>query len=575
MEFNGIDASPGISISKVYKLEKNEITTDDSRINDIDNEIVKFKEALKLSQSETEEIRDNVLKYAHENEGHIFNAHIEMINDPVLIEQTVELIKNDLLNCSKAYESVVNKYIEIFESMDDEYMRERASDLKDIKTRVIMNILGIKAVDMSKLDEEVIIIAHDLAPSDTARLNRKYVRGIITETGGKTSHSAIIARTFEIAAVVGMGNIMDQCRDGETVIIDGKSGLVIIDPDEKEINEYMEKKKLNEKNRELLFEHKDSKTVTEDGYEMELYGNIGSLEDLEGVLNNGGEGIGLFRTEFLYMGRKEWPTEDEQFKVYKEVLEKMEDKPVVIRTLDIGGDKEIEYIDSISETNPFLGRRAIRFCLDEKEVFFTQLRALLRASTYGNLKIMFPMISTLGELRKAKEMLKISREELVGEGVKISDKIEIGMMIEIPSAVLLADKFANEVDFFSIGTNDLIQYTFAADRMNEKVSYLYQPFNPSLLRMIKMVTEAAVKEGIWTGMCGEMAGNEYAIPLLVGLGLVELSMSSSNILNSRKLIGKLNSQDMKKHVEKVLDMDENNVVLDYVKNVIFEEINYK
>jgi phosphotransferase system enzyme I (PtsI) len=452
--------------------------------------------------------------------------------------------------------------------MDNEYMRERAADIKDVTKRLLANIKGIRLADPSLIDEEVIIIAEDLTPSDTAQLDKKYVKGFITEIGGRTSHSAIMARSLEIPAVVGVGALLDKVEEGEMILLDGLEGDIIINPTKEELASYAEKSAEYETKKAEWAKLKDAKTISKDGHHFELGANIGSPEDLDGVLRNGGEGIGLFRTEFLYMGKNNFPTEEEQYLVYKEVLERMEGKPVVVRTLDIGGDKELPYLDMPKELNPFLGYRAIRLCLDRVEIFKVQLRALLRASVYGNLKVMFPMIATVNEFVKAKAILKEVERDLRAEGKEVSHDYEVGMMVEIPAAAILADQFAKVSDFFSIGTNDLIQYSFAADRMNETVGYLYQPYNPSLLRLIKMVIDAAHKEGKWAGMCGEVAGDTTAIPLLVGLGLDEFSMSATNILESRSLISKLDKKEMEVLAHEALNMSTNEAVKTLVEEKV-------
>lgn len=403
--------------------------------------------------------------------------------------------------------------------------------------------------------------------SDTAQLDRNFVKGFATNIGGRTSHSAIMARSLEIPAVVGTKTILEDVKDGDMIILDGLEGNVIINPSADQVSHYEEVAKAYEAQKAEWAKLKNEKTVSKDGQHVELAANIGTPNDVEGVLGNGGEAVGLYRTEFLYMGRDNFPTEEEQFEAYKAVLEAMGEKPVVVRTLDIGGDKELPYLHLPKEMNPFLGYRAVRLCLDDTDLFRTQLRALLRASAYGKLRIMFPMIATLNEFRAAKALLLEEKAKLVSEGVTVSDEIEVGMMVEIPSAAVLADQFAKEVDFFSIGTNDLIQYTMAADRMNEKVSYLYQPYNPSILRLVKMVIDAAHKEGKWTGMCGEMAGDQTAIPLLLGLGLDEFSMSATSILPARSLISKLSKAEMAELAAEALNKSTVEEVIELVENI--------
>ena len=544
VNIKGIAASNGIAIAKAFKLIEPELTVVKTTITDVEAEINLYKEALVKTTEELQKIKVKAAQNLSEEEAAVFDAHINMANDPELLTQTTDKIKSENVNASYAFDEVSNMFIMMFESMDNEYFRERAADIKDIKKRILAHLLGVKVNDPSTIDEQVVIIAEDLTPSDTAQLDRNFVKGFATNIGGRTSHSAIMARSLEIPAVVGTKTILEDVKDGDMIILDGLEGNVIVNPSAEQIAHYEEVAQAYEAQKAEWAKLKNEKTVSKDGQHVELAANIGTPKDVEGVLANGGEAVGLYRTEFLYMGRDNFPTEEEQFEAYKAVLEAMGDKPVVVRTLDIGGDKELPYLHLPKEMNPFLGYRAIRLCLDDKDLFRTQLRALLRASAYGKLRIMFPMIATLNEFRSAKALLLEEKAKLVAEGVTVSEEIEVGMMVEIPSAAVLADQFAKEVDFFSIGTNDLIQYTMAADRMNEKVSYLYQPYNPSILRLVKMVIDAAHKEGKWTGMCGEMAGDQTAIPLLLGLGLDEFSMSATSILPARSLISKLSKAEM-------------------------------
>ncbi|NQD97875.1 phosphoenolpyruvate--protein phosphotransferase, partial [Staphylococcus xylosus] len=464
-----------------------------------------------------------------------------------------EKIKNEQVNAPTALSDVTGQFITIFESMDNEYMKERAADIRDVSKRVLAHILGVELPNPSMIDESVVIIGNDLTPSDTAQLNKEFVQGFVTNIGGRTSHSAIMSRSLEIAAVVGTKSITKEVKQGDMIIVDGLTGEVIIDPTEDEVIAYQNKRERFFEDKQALQQLRDEPSTTADGTHVELAANIGTPDDLKGVIENGAEGIGLYRTEFLYMGRDEMPTEDEQFEAYKKVLETMEDKRVVVRTLDIGGDKELPYLNLPEEMNPFLGYRAIRLCLDQPDIFRPQLRALLRASTYGKLNIMFPMVATIKEFRDAKALLLEEKENLINEGIEVSDDIELGIMVEIPSTAALADVFAKEVDFFSIGTNDLIQYTMAADRMSERVSYLYQPYNPSILRLVKQVIEASHNEGKWTGMCGEMAGDETAIPLLLGLGLDEFSMSATSILKARRQIKGLSQNEMEELANRAIN----------------------
>ena len=567
MNIKGIAASNGIAIAKAFKLIEPELIVVKATISDVEAEINLYKEALVKTTEELQKIKVKAAQNLSEEEAAVFDAHINMANDPELLSQTTDKIKSESVNAAYAFDEVSNMFIMMFESMDNEYFRERAADIKDIKKRILAHLLGVKVNDPSTIDEQVVIIAEDLTPSDTAQLDRNFVKGFATNIGGRTSHSAIMARSLEIPAVVGTKTILEDVKDGDMIILDGLEGNVIVNPTAEQVAHYEEVAKQYEAQKAEWAKLKNEKTVSKDGQHVELAANIGTPKDVEGVLANGGEAVGLYRTEFLYMGRDNFPTEEEQFEAYKAVLEAMGDKPVVVRTLDIGGDKELPYLHLPKEMNPFLGYRAIRLCLDDTDLFRTQLRALLRASAYGKLRIMFPMIATLNEFRSAKALLLEEKAKLVAEGVTVSEEIEVGMMVEIPSAAVLADQFAKEVDFFSIGTNDLIQYTMAADRMNEKVSYLYQPYNPSILRLVKMVIDAAHKEGKWTGMCGEMAGDQTAIPLLLGLGLDEFSMSATSILPARSLISKLSKAEMADLAAEALNKSTVEEVIELVESI--------
>ncbi|MGJ0147936.1 phosphoenolpyruvate--protein phosphotransferase [Staphylococcus hominis] len=540
----GIAASDGVAIAKAYLLVEPDLSFTNEKITDTDAEIKKFRNALEASKIELTKIRNNAEKSLGADKAAIFDAHLLVLDDPELIQPIEDKIANEKVSAPEALNEVTTQFITIFESMDNEYMRERAADIRDVSKRVLAHLLGVELPNPSMIDESVVIIGNDLTPSDTAQLNKEFVQGFVTNIGGRTSHSAIMSRSLEIAAVVGTKSITHEVKQGDMVIVDGITGDVIIDPTEDELIAYQNKRERFFEDKKELQKLRDAETVTVDGEHAELAANIGTPDDLYGVMENGAEGIGLYRTEFLYMGRDQMPTEDEQFEAYKKVLETMKDKRVVVRTLDIGGDKELPYLNLPKEMNPFLGYRAIRLCLDQQDIFRTQLRALLRASAYGKLNIMFPMVATIKEFRDAKAILLEEKDKLTSEGQEVADDIEVGIMVEIPSTAALADIFAKEVDFFSIGTNDLIQYTMAADRMSERVSYLYQPYNPAILRLVKQVIEASHKEGKWTGMCGEMAGDETAIPLLLGLGLDEFSMSATSILKARRQINGLSKNEM-------------------------------
>ncbi|HDK5697452.1 TPA: phosphoenolpyruvate--protein phosphotransferase [Staphylococcus pseudintermedius] len=561
----GIAASDGVAIAKAYLLVEPDLSFNNEKTDQPEAEVQKFNEALNNSKIELTKIRNHAEEQLGADKAAIFDAHLLVLDDPELIQPIEEKIKNESASAPQALTEVTQNFITIFESMDNEYMKERAADIRDVAKRVSAHILGVELPNPSIIDESVIIVAHDLTPSDTAQLNKQYVQGFVTNIGGRTSHSAIMSRSLEIPAVVGTKSISESVQQGDMVIVDGLTGDVIVNPSDDEIKAYQHKRESFFADRESLKQLRDEPSKTLDGHEVELAANIGTPNDLEGVHNNGAEGIGLYRTEFLYMGRDNMPTEDEQFEAYKKVLESMEGKRVVVRTLDIGGDKELPYLNLPEEMNPFLGYRAIRLCLDQPEIFRPQLRALLRASAYGKLNIMFPMVATIQEFRDAKALLLEEKENLKQEGVEVSDDIELGIMVEIPATAALADVFAKEVDFFSIGTNDLIQYTMAADRMSERVSYLYQPYNPSILRLIKQVIDASHQEGKWTGMCGEMAGDETAIPLLIGLGLDEFSMSATSILKARRQIKDLSRTEMVQLADRALNCATVDEVVDLVK----------
>jgi phosphotransferase system enzyme I (PtsI) len=549
----GIAASDGVAIAKAYLLVEPNLSFDNEKVADASAEVEKFQNAINTSKIELTKIRNNAEQNLGADKAAIFDAHLLVLDDPELIQPIEDKIKNDQVNAPTALTEVTDQFISIFEGMDNEYMKERAADIRDVRKRILANLLGVELPNPSMIDESVVIIGNDLTPSDTAQLNKEFVQGFVTNIGGRTSHSAIMSRSLEIAAVVGTKSITDEVQQGDMIVVDGLTGEVIVNPTDDEVIAYQNKRERFFEDKKDLQKLRDEESVTLDGSHVELAANIGTPNDIKGVLENGAEGIGLYRTEFLYMGRDQLPTEDEQFEAYKEVIESMEGKRVVVRTLDVGGDKELPYLNLPDEMNPFLGYRAIRLCLDQPDIFRPQLRALLRASAYGKLNIMFPMVATIQEFRDAKALLEEERANLKQEGIEVSDDIELGIMVEIPSTAALADVFAKEVDFFSIGTNDLIQYTMAADRMSERVSYLYQPYNPAILRLVKQVIEASHNEGKWTGMCGEMAGDEIAIPLLLGLGLDEFSMSATSILKARRQIKELSQSEMQELANRAIN----------------------
>jgi len=564
----GIAASQGIAIAKVYKLEQPKLNIQQVS-SDPSTELAKLDAAFKKTVSDIEKIKEVASKSLKEEELAIFDAHLMMANDPEfrgMIEQDINDNKN---NAEFAAKTVSDNMVAMFEAMDDEYMRGRAADIRDVSFRLQCNLAGKEIPNLATLNEPVVVVAKDLTPSDTGSLNKEFAKGFATEVGGRTSHSAIMARSLEIPAVVGVTGILAAAKSGDSVILDAITGEVILNPSDAQVAEYTKKAEAYQKEKDALKAMKDQPSVSTDGHKVLLVGNIGSVADVEGVLANGGEGVGLFRTEFLYMkSENDFPDEDTQFAAYKQVLEGMNGRPVVIRTLDIGGDKKLKYYTFDEEMNPFLGVRAIRFCLMRKDVFRVQLRALLRASAFGHLCIMFPMIATVNEFKEAKALYEEERANLIKEGIKVGNDVEVGCMIEIPAAAVLADQLAKYADFFSIGTNDLIQYSMAADRMSQPVSYLYQPLNPSILRLVKMTIDGAHKNGKWCGMCGEMAGDELAAPLLLGLGLDEFSMSATSILRARKMINGLSYEAMQKLAAQAVELDRMEDVVELVKKNI-------
>ena len=567
-QLTGIAASDGIAIAKAYRFVQPDLTFTKTTVHDSQAEQQRLAAALAKTVQELIIIQQQTLKKFSAEEAAIFEAHLLVVNDPELIGPINQKIADEAVNAEYALHEVSSMFVTLFEGMDDEYMSARASDIKDVTNRILAHLLGVHIPNPSNINEQVIIVANDLTPSETAQLDRNYVLGFITDIGGRTSHSAIMARSLEIPAVVGAGTATTTIQNGDWLIVDGLSGQVLVNPTADVIADYQEKAQSYRTQQAEWVTLVNEQTMSKDGVHIELAANIGSPSDLDGVLRHGAEGIGLYRTEFLYMGRENLPSEDEQFTAYKTVIEGMKGKPVVIRTLDIGGDKHLPYLPLQEEMNPFLGHRAIRLCLDQQELFRTQLRALLRASVYGNLKIMFPMIATIQEFREAKSILLEEKEKLIAEGIAVSAAIEVGMMVEIPATAVMADIFAKEVDFFSIGTNDLIQYTMAADRMNEKVSYLYQPYNPAILRLIQMVIKAAHQEQKWVGMCGEMAGDELAVPLLLGLGLDEFSMSATSILKTRALLKQLTVPEMQSLATEALQLATAEEVVEKVKQAM-------
>lgn len=572
MKIYGVGAAEGIGIGAAKVVREQNVEVVKKSIQDSEAEVNNFMRILDITKAETEEMSQALEKNASAKEAEILFGHIMLMSDPMLVDEIVNRIKGESVCAEYAIEEACNQYAAVFASMDDELMQQRATDMLDIKTRLIKKILGIENTDLSKLPYGSILVAKDLTPSMTAGLNPENVLGIVTQFGGKTSHSAILARALEIPAVVGLSNLPEDISDDTDILLDGESGEVIILPTDAQKKEYEDKKKKYDANKELLKKYRELPSISKDGKKVEIAGNIGSPEDAKKVIENGGEGIGLFRTEFLFMDRDCIPTEEEQFESYKEVAVAMEGKPVIIRTLDIGGDKEIPYMGIVQDENPFLGYRAIRLCLDRKDdIYIPQLRALLRASAFGNIKIMLPLITSMDEIREAKALINDIKKELDEKNIAYNKNIEVGIMVETAAASLLADIFAKEVDFFSIGTNDLIQYTMSVDRGNVKIAGLYSPFSPAVLRSINRIITEGKKAGIMVGMCGEAAADPLLIPALLAWGMDEFSMSASSILKSRQIISGCDSKDLKAKVDKVLEMSTESEIKEYL-NKLTEEL---
>ncbi len=554
----GIGASNGIKIGTAYLYKpvtvNSKIERETIEESEISNELNRLENAKENSYDELELLIEKVKESLDTENIGIIKTQLEFLNDPSFIPEIGKKIEKNKYTAEKAIQEVVNFYSNLFAGMKDEYLRERGSDIKDIGKRLLRNLVNEKSNQLSEINEKVILVTDDLTPSDTVQLNKEFVQAFVTRIGGKTSHTAILARTFDIPAVLGMGDNMAIIQNGDILIIDGNSGICIVNPDQDEIEDYQRKAEQEFESAKLLKEYINKQAITKDGYQIEIAANIGNPEEAKIALEKGAEGIGLYRTEFLFMNNDHLPTEEEQYQAYKMASETMKEKPLIIRTLDIGGDKELSYFTFPKEMNPFLGYRAIRLTLDRKDIFITQLRAILRASAYGNVKIMFPMISSLAEFRSAKAIYEEAKKQLRDEHITFDEKIELGIMIEIPSAALLADQFAKEVDFFSIGTNDLVQYTLAVDRMNEKVAYLYDYFHPAVLQLIQKTIEASHQAGKWTGMCGGMAGDPVAAPILIGLGLDEWSMDASSISKIKQVISRLDRSSCKLLVEDIFQL---------------------
>ena len=571
MKIYGVGAAEGIGIGVAKVVREQNVEVVKKAVSDSEAEVNNFMRVLDITKAETEEMSKALEKNASAKEAEILFGHIMLMSDPMLVDEIVNRIKGESVCAEYVIEEVCNQYAAVFASMDDELMQQRATDMLDIKTRLIKKVLGIENTDLSKLPYGSILVAKDLTPSMTAGLNPDNVLGIVTQFGGKTSHSAILARALEIPAVVGLSNLPEDISDNTDILLDGESGEVIILPTDAEKSDYENKKKKYDANKEMLKKYRELPSISKDGKKVEIAGNIGSPDDAKKVIENGGEGIGLFRTEFLFMDRDCMPTEEEQFESYKEVATAMEGKPVIIRTLDIGGDKEIPYMGIVQDENPFLGYRAIRLCLDRKDdIYIPQLRALLRASAFGNIKIMLPLITSMDEIRDAKALISDIKKELDEKNIAYNKNIEVGIMVETAAASLLADIFAKEVDFFSIGTNDLIQYTMSVDRGNVKIAGLYSPFSPAVLRSINRIITEGKKAGIMVGMCGEAAADPLLIPVLLAWGMDEFSMSASSILKSRQIISGCDSKDLKAKVDKVLEMSTESEIKEYLKKLTEE-----
>ena len=565
----GTSASAGIGIGKAAIVEETELVIKKETISDAAAEKERFHAALNQAMEETDALAKDLATRVGEKEAEILNGHLMLLSDPMLTGEIENTIAGENACSEYAIENVCNMYADMFASMGDELMQQRATDMRDIKTRMQKILLGVSSVDIASLPAGSIIVAKDLTPSMTAGINPDNVCGIVTELGGKTSHSAILARALEIPAVVAVEGFLQNVKDGDTVVLDGSEGIVFVNPEETVTAEYETKRTAYLKEKKELDQYIGKPTVTKDGVTIELVANIGKPEDVDKVLQYDAEGIGLFRTEFLFMDRNSMPTEDEQFEAYQKVAIAMNGKPVIIRTLDIGGDKEIPYMGLKKDENPFLGYRAIRFCLDRREdVYRPQLRALLRASAFGNIKIMVPMVTCLEEFREAKAMIEEVKAELDLKGIAYKRDIQVGIMVETAAASLIADILAKEADFFSIGTNDLTQYTMSVDRGNEKVSYLYSTFNPAVLRSIRHIIACGRDANIMVGMCGEAASDPMMIPLLLAFGLNEFSMSASAILSTRKMITEYDSNELKAVAEEAMSFATASEVEQYMRTFI-------
>ena len=563
--YKGIAGSEGIGIGKVVLIEEHDLTVEKKSVTDTDAELKRLQDAIEKFVSITNEMADKMAKTVGEQDADILRGHIIMLQDPMIEEQISALMISEKISAEMALEQVLDQTAEMFAAVPDELIQQRATDLMDIKSRMLKILMGIEEVDISQVPENTVLVARDLTPSMTAGINPANIAGILTEVGGRTSHSAILARAMEIPAVLSIEGICGIVKNGDTVVLDGSKGEAIDNPDEATVKEFEKKFADYAAEKELLKAYKGKPSQTKDGVKVELVSNIGKPEDADKVVECDGEGIGLFRTEFLFMDRDSVPTEEEQFEAYKKVAETMKGKPVIIRTLDIGGDKAIPYLGLETEENPFLGFRAIRFCLKRRDIYEVQLRALLRASAFGDIKIMVPLVTGVDELRAVKVILEDIKRQLDKDGIAYNKDVKVGVMMETPAACMMADALAKEADFFSIGTNDLTGYTMAVDRGNAKVAYLYSTYNPAVLRAIKRIIECGKAEGIMVGMCGEAAADPKLIPLLLAFGLDEFSVSATSVLKTRKTISDCNIDECKALAEKVMKCVTEEEVLELLK----------
>lgn len=553
---SGISASPGIVFGKALVLKEEKIIIDNQKIVDdqIETEIARFYEGRTAALEQLSSIRDRALKSLGEDKAAIFEGHLMILEDEELEEEIIDYIRSNKANAAAAAGKIIDQQVQMLSEIDDEYLKERAGDIRDIGNRLLKNILGMHIVDLGDINEEAILVAYDLTPSETAQLNLEKVLGFITDIGGRTSHTSIMARSLELPAIVGTNNVTEKVNSGDYLILDAVNNAVYVNPTQDQIDALKAQQAQLAEEKAELAKLKDLPALTLDGHRVDVVANIGTIRDCEGADRNGAEGVGLYRTEFLFMDRDSLPSEEEQFQAYKEVVEAMNGRIVVLRTMDIGGDKELPYLDLPKEMNPFLGWRAIRIAMDRREILHAQLRAVLRASAFGNLAVMFPMIISVEEIRELKAVIAKLKQELRDEGKAFDENIQIGVMVETPSAAVNAKFLAKEVDFFSIGTNDLTQYTLAVDRGNEMISHLYNPMSPSVLGLIKQVIDASHAEGKWTGMCGELAGDERATLLLLGMGLDEFSMSAISVPRIKKLIRNVNFADAKALADKAMQV---------------------